>query len=47
MPKLEEYILKKEEWSPNMWDDIALRSFKIAFNKIPTARQPITDAAKE
>jgi hypothetical protein len=30
----------REEWSQNTWVDIAWKSFTIAFNKTPTARQP-------
>jgi hypothetical protein len=37
-PKPEEHIKVREEWSQNTWDDIAWKSFTIAFNKMPTAR---------
>jgi hypothetical protein len=39
-PKLEEHIKVREEWSQNTWDNIAWKSFTIAYNKTPTARQP-------
>jgi hypothetical protein len=39
-PKLEEHLKVREEWSQNTWDNIAWKSFTVAFNKTPTARQP-------
>jgi hypothetical protein len=37
---LEQYLRKKEDWNECTWHEIAWPSFKIAFNKIPYARQP-------
>jgi hypothetical protein len=39
-PSLEQYLREKEEWNDCMWNEIAWPSFKIAFNKIPSDRQP-------
>jgi hypothetical protein len=38
--ELEANLRDKEDWSENTREDIAWPSFKIAFNKIPTPRQP-------
>jgi hypothetical protein len=37
---LNTYLIEKEEWSECIWNEIAWPSFKMAFNKIPSARQP-------
>jgi hypothetical protein len=39
-PSLEKYLREIEEWSDSMWNEIAWPSFKISFNKIPSAKQP-------
>jgi hypothetical protein len=39
-PELEAYLREKVDWGENTWGDIAWPSFKIAFNKILTARHP-------
>jgi hypothetical protein len=39
-PSLKKYLTEKEEWNECTWNEIAWSPFKIAFNKIPSARQP-------
>jgi hypothetical protein len=39
-PSLKKYLIEKEEWNECTWNEIGWPSFKIAFNKIPSARQP-------
>jgi hypothetical protein len=39
-PSLEQYLREKEAWNDYMWNDIAWPSFKTAFNKILSTRQP-------
>jgi hypothetical protein len=41
-PSLEHYLCEKEEWNDCTWNEIAWPLFKIAFNKIPSVRQPTT-----
>jgi hypothetical protein len=39
-PSFKKYLMEKEEWNECTWNEIAWPSFKIAFNKISSARQP-------
>jgi hypothetical protein len=39
-PLLKKYLLEKESWKKCTWNEIAWPSFNIAFNKIPSTRQP-------
>jgi hypothetical protein len=41
-PILEAYLMGKEGWTRNKFNEIAWNSFKIAFDKFNTARQAIT-----
>jgi hypothetical protein len=35
-PKIEEHIKVREDWSQNIWEEIAWKAFIIKFNKTPT-----------
>jgi hypothetical protein len=40
-PSLNKHLIAKEEWNECTWNELAWPSFKIAFNKIPSAQQPM------
>jgi hypothetical protein len=41
-PTITSYLSEKEKWTPLVLNSIAWESFKIAFNKLTTARQIVT-----